>query len=80
MKTIILTIALLCINAFAQNKQGPLSGQSSGDCSPNILANSGGVQFVCKTAIDEETSKKISPFVTPGTSGIGSSSVQTPLP
>lgn len=36
-----------------------MSSQSSGDCSPNILANSGGVQFVCKTAIDEETSKKI---------------------
>jgi hypothetical protein len=58
MKTILLTIALFSLNAFAQ-KQPSVSSQSSGDCSPNILANSGGVQFVCKTAIDEETSRKI---------------------
>jgi hypothetical protein len=57
MKTILLTIALFSLTALAQ--QPSVSGQSSGDCSPNILANSGGVQFVCKTAIDEETSKKI---------------------
>ena len=57
MKAIVL-LALLSLNAFAQ-KQPSVSGQSSGDCSPNILANSSGVQFVCKTAIDEETSQKI---------------------
>jgi hypothetical protein len=55
----LLTIVLAASTISSIAQQPSVSGKSSGDCSPNVLANSGGVQFVCKTAIDEQTTKKI---------------------
>jgi hypothetical protein len=60
MRKLCIVIIAFCLCSFAQQKQPPsVEGKSSGDCSPNILANSGGVQFVCKTTVDEATAKKI---------------------
>jgi len=60
MRKLCVAIIAICLSSFAQQKQQPsVEGKSSGDCSPNILSNSGGVQFVCKTAVDEATAKKI---------------------
>jgi hypothetical protein len=61
MRKLCLAVIAFCLCSFAQqpSQQPSIEGKTSGDCSPNILANSGGVQFVCKTAVDEATSKRI---------------------
>src|SRR5258708_3295755 len=61
MRKFCVAIVALCAWSVAQQRpqQPSVEGKSSGECSPNILANSAGVQFVCKTAVDEATTKKI---------------------
>ena len=47
------------LSAFAQQQFSTVEAQSSGECSPNILANQGKVQFTCNTPMDPPTAKKI---------------------
>jgi hypothetical protein len=59
MKVMIWILLLLNpVTAFCQQPV-PSSVQSSGACSPNIIANTGKVEFTCNAAIDQETAKKI---------------------
>jgi len=52
-------LALAMSFAVAQKQPSPtVEAQSSGECSPNILANQGRVEFTCNTTMDKETAKK----------------------
>ena len=53
-------ILVFAMSAFAQQQPSPtIEAQSSGECSPNILANQGKVEFTCNTPMDTVTAKKL---------------------
>jgi hypothetical protein len=52
-------ILVFVMSAFAQQPSPTLDAQSSGECSPNILANQGKVEFTCNTSLDKDTAKKL---------------------
>jgi len=52
-------ILLFAMSAIAQPPSRTIEAQSSGECSPNILANQGKVEFTCNTSLDDATAKKI---------------------
>ncbi|MGA2426374.1 MAG: hypothetical protein ABSG07_20425 [Terriglobales bacterium] len=58
MKLLAPVILAFCLSPFGQ--QAPtIEGQSSGECSPNILSNQGKVQFTCNTSMNTATANKI---------------------
>jgi hypothetical protein len=53
-------LLLIPTAGFCQEVPKPsVQADSSGACSPNIIANEGRVQITCNTAIDQETLKKV---------------------
>jgi len=58
--TLWLLLLLLPSAGFCQQAPVPsVQAQSSGLCSPNIIATAGVVKFTCHAAVDDETAKKI---------------------
>jgi hypothetical protein len=58
MKILVAVFVAFATSVFAQ--QVPkIEAQSSGECSPNILANQGKVEFTCNTSLDKDTAKKL---------------------
>jgi hypothetical protein len=59
-KLLISIILMFATSAFGQQKpSSALEAQSSGECSPNILATQGKVEFTCNTSLDDDTAKKL---------------------
>lgn len=54
-------LVLFSASVFAQQPAATpsMQAESSGKCSPNILANQGRVQFVCNTTMDTATAAKV---------------------
>jgi hypothetical protein len=60
MKLLFSIVLVFAMSAFAQQPPSPtVEAQSSGECSPNILANQGKVEFTCNTSLDKDTAKKL---------------------
>jgi hypothetical protein len=59
MKILLSTVLVFVTSAFAQQSAPAIKAESSGECSPNILANQGKVQFTCNTSMDKDTAKKL---------------------